>query len=246
MNRRRILAASSILCVVFCLLVQTPLPALGAGVKVLRQNALDRHRVAGACVAGPIARYTMDDKGMKLLKSSEGKVNHCYTDAVGVKTVGYGHACQAAGDPACHCKGTYTEKEIDDILRRDLKKFEDCIKRNIKVPLNTNEFSALVSFSFNVGCGAFQSSSLKRDLNAGHRDKVQADLDKWVKGNKGPLPGLVTRRKNEGRLFFDKDCSGARVAANAASAPAATKPGTGGTPAPPAPRAPPAARAPNH
>lgn len=70
---------------------------------------------------------------------------------------------------------------------------------NSKAVLNLNQYGALVSWSFNVGCGAAQSSQLVKRLNKGENvNKVLSEeLPKWVHGGGKVLPGLVTRRKNE-------------------------------------------------
>jgi lysozyme len=77
---------------------------------------------------------------------------------------------------------------------------------NSKVMLNANEYGALVSWSFNEGCGAAKSSSLVNRLNEGQNPKtvIASELPKWVYGTVGGqsvvLQGLVTRRKAEVKL----------------------------------------------
>jgi lysozyme len=71
---------------------------------------------------------------------------------------------------------------------------------NDKVTLNMNEYGALVSWAFNVGCGGAQSSTLVKRLNNGEKSTVvlPAELVKWVDGNNGQvIPGLVKRRDAE-------------------------------------------------
>jgi GH24 family phage-related lysozyme (muramidase) len=68
-----------------------------------------------------------------------------------------------------------------------------------KAVLNLNQYGALVSFTFNLGCGAAQGSQMVKRLNNGENvNKVLSEeLPKWVHGNGKVLPGLVTRRNNE-------------------------------------------------
>lgn len=67
------------------------------------------------------------------------------------------------------------------------------------VTLNANQYGALVSWAFNVGCGAAKSSTLIKDLNAGKnaRTVIDTELPKWNKGNGKPIAGLTRRRKAE-------------------------------------------------
>jgi len=75
------------------------------------------------------------------------------------------------------------------------------VNQHITVNLNQHQFDALVSFVFNVGAGAFQQSTLLQRLNAGRYDAVPGQLRLWNKGGGKVLPGLVTRREAEARLF---------------------------------------------
>lgn len=71
------------------------------------------------------------------------------------------------------------------------------MNRVVKVGLNSNRFSALVSFSYNVGCGALTGSTLLKLLNQGKYGAVCGELRKWVHGGGRRLPGLVRRREAE-------------------------------------------------
>ena len=132
--------------------------------------------------------------GLKLIKEFEGLRLESYICPAGVWTIGYG----STGDhvyPGQHI----TEPEAEELLRKDLWRFEDCVSSQVKVGLTDNEYAALVSFAFNCGCGAFQGSTLLRRLNAGDpKPRVfSEELPKWVNGSNGPLPGLVRRREAE-------------------------------------------------
>jgi lysozyme len=92
-----------------------------------------------------------------------------------------------------------TEEYAEELLRKDLKRFEDAVKRIIKVDLTQQEFDAVVSFAFNVGAGALEHSTFTRRINAGEIKPLcfQQEFPKWVNGSNGPLPGLVRRREAE-------------------------------------------------
>jgi lysozyme len=92
--------------------------------------------------------------------------------------------------------------KADSLLLEDLKRFESAIRQLVKVPLNQNQFDALVSFTFNVGEGAFKGSTLLKLLNAGNYNAAAAQFGKWVYAGKKVLPGLVARREAEYQLFI--------------------------------------------
>ncbi len=85
------------------------------------------------------------------------------------------------------------------------KKCEDAIKQYITVPLNQNQFDALVSWSFNCGTGVLKTSTLTKVLNAGDYNQVPDRLLDWTKGSvngvKQVVPGLKNRRISEGQLW---------------------------------------------
>lgn len=140
------------------------------------------------------------DRGVALIKAHEGLRLTAYTDPVGVWTIGYGHTT-AAGPPKVERGMKITDAGADAILRQDLAKFEGYVSSAVKVPLNQNEFDALVSFTFNLGPGNLRSSTLLKKLNAGDRAGAADEFLKWTKAGGKTLPGLVKRREAERALF---------------------------------------------
>lgn len=138
--------------------------------------------------------------GISLLKAHEGLRLFAYLDPVGVWTIGYGHTKDVS--PGQHISPSVAE----EFLRQDLSWAEDCVNNSVKVSLSQNQFDALVSFVFNVGVGAFQDSTLLRQLNAGNYSEAAEEFLRWdkgtINGEKVVLPGLVTRRKAEQKLFL--------------------------------------------
>ena len=98
-----------------------------------------------------------------------------------------------------------TKEEAEGFLRFDLKDSEAAVKNMVTVPLTQNQFDGLVSFVFNLGQGAFASSTLLKKLNAGDYAAVPAQLMRWNKARVGgvlkPLNGLTRRRSAEATLF---------------------------------------------
>ncbi|RIA96722.1 Glycoside Hydrolase Family 24 protein, partial [Glomus cerebriforme] len=106
----------------------------------------------------------VNQEGLKLIESFEGFRPNFYIDPVGIKTIGYGHACHVNKCSDIHPPITRAEGEA--LLKKDLVSYEKCVDSLTRVPLNSNQFSALTSFTFNLGCGSYQESTLRRKLNA--------------------------------------------------------------------------------
>ncbi|KAF9449595.1 glycoside hydrolase family 24 protein [Macrolepiota fuliginosa MF-IS2] len=142
---------------------------------------------------------------VSLIKQLEGFVASPAPDPIGLPTVGYGHLCQTSGCAEVPYAFPLTTTTASQLLLSDLKEFEQCISDYVddNVPLNENQYGALVSWSFNVGCPNAQSSTLIARLNAGDDPNTVAaeELPKWVYAGGEVLPGLVTRRNEEVSLF---------------------------------------------
>ncbi|MBB4076277.1 lysozyme [Bartonella fuyuanensis] len=148
-------------------------------------------------------------EGIALIKQWEGLRLHAYKDSIGVWTIGYGHT-STAGKPFVHKGMTITEKQAEDLLRQDLRQFENTVEKNVKVSLTNAQFAALVSFCYNVGTAAFCQSTLLKKLNNGEYEAVPAELQKWTKAGGKRLHGLVHRRAAESGLW----AKGAYVSSN--------------------------------
>ena len=70
------------------------------------------------------------------------------------------------------------------------------------MPINQNQFDALVSFTYNVGCRAFRNSTLLRMLNQGYEPQAAAQFNRWTLGGGKVLQGLVRRRAEERQMFL--------------------------------------------
>ena len=143
----------------------------------------------------------INQAGLKLLKSFEGWRGRAYKDVTGVWTIGYGHTSRA-GPPAVVPGLTLSREEGEAILLRDLRMFADAIRPHIKVPLNDNQFSALLSFAYNVGPTNFKRSSVLRYVNQKRFAEVPGRLALWTKAGGTVLRGLSRRRAAEGALFL--------------------------------------------
>jgi lysozyme len=95
----------------------------------------------------------------------------------------------------------WTKEQSDAAFERELSKFESAVNRLVTVPLNQNQFDALVSFSYNCGIGALQSSSLLKKLNKGDYDGAAGQFQFWNHAGGGVVAGLTQRRASEASLF---------------------------------------------
>lgn len=142
----------------------------------------------------------INQEGLDLIKMFEGLRLEAYVDPVGIWTIGYGHI--KGVKPGM----TITAEEAEDLLFNELKEYEEGVAKAVKVALNENEFSALVSFSYNVGVGALRKSTALRRLNEGDRVGAADALEWWNKGRVNGqltvLKGLTRRRAAEKALFL--------------------------------------------
>lgn len=144
----------------------------------------------------------VSDKCINMIKHHEGFVRKPYQDPIGLWTVGVGHLIGDGKKLPKEWNKEFTDEEVDNILCDDLERFEIGIQRLTKVPLTQSQFDALVSFSFNVGLGNFQSSTLRSKLNRGDYEGASNEFPKWRKAGGKILPGLVKRRADERALFL--------------------------------------------
>lgn len=135
--------------------------------------------------------------GLDLIKSFEGLKLKAYQDVVGVWTVGFGST-----GPHVKPGMVITAKQAEDLLRDDVSRFEACVSKQVTVALSQNQFDALVSFAFNLGCGNLGSSTLLKKLNAKDYAGAAAEFPKWNRAGGKVLAGLTRRREAEKALFL--------------------------------------------
>ena len=145
----------------------------------------------------------MTKEGLALIKAHEGCKLTAYKCPADVWTIGYGHT-SAAGLPNVKRGLRITRQQADALLVDDLKKYEAMVKRNVKVELTDNQFSALVSFTYNVGEGALKQSSLLKAVNSKKFGLVPSRFALWNKGGGHVLAELVRRRADEAALFMSE------------------------------------------
>ena len=125
----------------------------------------------------------------------EGLRLDAYKCSANVWTIGYGHTGDVKpGD-------RITKEEALALLEADMTDAIECVDQNVDVDINDGQQAALVSFVFNLGCGAFRGSTLLMLLNAGNYDKAAQQFARWNRAGGVVVNGLVRRRKAETKLF---------------------------------------------
>ncbi len=141
------------------------------------------------------ARREINDEGLKLIKLFEGLELVGYLCPAGVPTIGYGHT------GGVKVGQVITEAQAEDLLRSDLRKFEDAVFSMVGWHATDNQFSALVSFAYNVGAQALKNSTLLKMHNSGAYEEAARQFARWNKAGGQPLAGLTRRRNAEAALY---------------------------------------------
>ena len=142
-----------------------------------------------------MTRRAINKEGLELIKQFEGCKLKAYVCPAGILTVGY-------GSTGSHVKPgmVITQEQAEELLRSDLRRFEDFVA-NRCAPATDNQFSALVSFCFNVGQEALRTSTLRRLHLEGKYEAAADQFARWNKASGRVLPGLVRRREAERALY---------------------------------------------
>ncbi|MBB4288096.1 lysozyme [Rhizobium leguminosarum] len=166
----------------------------------------------------------------ELIKYFEGWYPSAYDDPAAYCTIGYGHliALQAcASIDLGEFARPLSKGAGAALLEKDTRTARIAVQRYVKVDLSDEQFSALASFTFNVGKEKFADSTLLELVNDGDFDAAANQFGRWIKAKGKVLPGLKDRRACEAALFrgnlqsgknstFDRsDCAGLGVASGA-------------------------------
>ena len=138
----------------------------------------------------------MSEKGLKLLMDREGCELKAYRDTVGIWTIGIGHT-SAAGPPSVKQGMVISQEDAETIFKDDVAEFEEGVTDLLdRKPIGQHQFDAFVSLAYNIGLGAFSTSTtLRRFLAGDHAGAAQAIL-LWNKP-----PEIKARRRGEYAQF---------------------------------------------
>jgi lysozyme len=120
-----------------------------------------------------------------------------YICPAGFWTIGFGHLCEPNHPPI-------TEEEAEDYLAQDLQTALRATLRYCPVLATESEekLAAIVDFTFNLGAGRLQTSTLRRRINQRDWSSAVTELVRWVRGGGRVLPGLVMRRQAESLMLL--------------------------------------------
>jgi lysozyme len=155
----------------------------------------------------------VSEKALKVIEHHEGVRTKPYQCPALLWTVGVGHVIDPnhAKVPMEQRKAlpipdgwnrTLTMDEVNAILKSDLARFERGVEKFCPVPLTQGMFDGLVSFSFNVGLGTLQRSTLRQKLLRGDKEGAAEELLKYCMAGGKILKGLQNRRIDERAMFI--------------------------------------------
>jgi lysozyme len=147
----------------------------------------------------------INKEGLELIKTCEGLKLNAYLDSIKLPTIGIGTTIYPNGVKV-KMGDKITEAQALEYLAHDLDNFENGVTKLLgKTVVSPNQFSALVSFAYNLGLGALGKSTLLKKVLANPNDASIADeFLKWNKAGGVVVNGLTTRRKLESALYFKK------------------------------------------
>ena len=145
----------------------------------------------------------ISNNGLNLIKQFEGLSLKPYLDAVNIPTIGYGSTYYEDGTKVTLKDKPITEQRATELLEFIANKtFSENINKVVKVPLNQNQFDALVSFAYNIGNKNFNWSTLLKKLNLSDYEGASLEFGRWNQASGKILSGLVLRRQKERELFL--------------------------------------------
>lgn len=135
------------------------------------------------------------NQAIALIKQFEGCRLSAYQDIRGIWTIGFGETAGVTEGM------TITQEQADEYLARDLQSFAAAIDRLITTKLNDNQFSALLDFTYNLGSGTLQRSTLRMKINRGELSGIPRQLEKYCYAGTVKSWGLLRRREAEAELW---------------------------------------------
>ena len=141
----------------------------------------------------------ISSEGISLIKKFEGCELEAYKCAAGVWTIGYGHTKDVTEGMEI------TQAEAETMLKEELLDYCNYVDMYVQVPLEQNQFDALVSWTYNLGPTNLKSSTMLKVLNTGKYEDVPEQIKRWNKANGKMLDRLIRRREAESLMFQNKE-----------------------------------------
>ena len=143
-----------------------------------------------------------NDEAKDIIKESEGWRETTYRCPANVPTIGWGSTRTNKGERVTMSHPKINKKTGESYLQFELQHVEHAIRRLLPVELTANQFSAVSSWTYNLGSGALQRSTLRQCILRGEIEEAADQMLRWVYAAGRKLPGLVTRRHKERLLFL--------------------------------------------
>jgi lysozyme len=144
----------------------------------------------------------MKTKSIDIILQFEGFESSPYLCPASIPTIGFGSTRYVDGTPVKLTDESISMDEAIELLYATLSTYEDAVNKNVKAPINQNQFDALVSFAYNVGANNFAKSTLLKKLNKADYLGAADELLRWNRGGGKVLKGLALRRDAERSLFL--------------------------------------------
>lgn len=149
-------------------------------------------------MAGPLVRRAVlgvSVAGLALIAHFEGTRITAYRDSVGVPTICTGHTKHV------RMQDRRTLGECEQFLREDASEAGQAVSRLVTAPMTQGQYDALVSFTFNLGAGSLERSTLLRKFNSGDCYGAVREFPRWNRAGGEVLRGLTARRQAEAAKF---------------------------------------------
>ena len=145
----------------------------------------------------------LNENGYNLICEFEGLKLKPYLCSAKIPTIGYGNTYYPNGKRVTLLDDAITKEYAFEIFKTIADKFAKRVDDMVTSELTQSQFNALVSFAYNVGTGAFATSTLLKKVNVNPNDAtIKNEFLKWVRANKKVIQGLVNRRNKEVLIYF--------------------------------------------
>lgn len=152
----------------------------------------------------------LSQHGEDFIIGLEGVELKAYKDSAGLWTIGIGHLLtrDELTSGKIEIRGTLikyrdglTKQKVFDLFEQDIRTYTNAVAALIDKKLSQNRFDALVSFTFNVGIGAFRNSTLRKKVNDYKFKDVPTEFGRWIYSGGKIVKGLKNRREAEIKLW---------------------------------------------
>lgn len=144
----------------------------------------------------------VSERGLELIEEFEGFRSEPYRCPAGVPTIGYGTTRYPDGRTVTLDDPPIDETQAEGYLRWDVSKAAKAVEQYVTKPLDQNQFDALVSFTYNLGAGNLERSTLLKKVNKDPDDpSIGHEFMRWSYVDNKPSRGVARRRRAEAQLY---------------------------------------------